>query len=45
LARVLRVLEDDPGFFERTHLDRNRPHRHAQGHAWPGVAGAGKPWP
>jgi transposase len=32
---------DDPGFFERAHLDCDRLHRHAQGHAGFVIVGAG----
>src|SRR6185436_1363342 len=35
---------DDPDLFERTHLDCDRLHRHAQGHAGLVIIGAGKPW-
>src|SRR5438132_7269138 len=35
---------DDPDLFERTHLDCDWLHRHAQGHAGFVIIGAGKPW-
>src|ERR1019366_8256532 len=36
---------DDPGRGRCADLDCQRPHRHEERYEWPGVTGAGGPWP